>query len=115
VRGGKVPNYVDDVPDFEQFEEDTNPGYYYVDPETTFKEEDEIEAVLSHSRDEEYKDDPEDRWFENMVCLSSWMTVTLCLISYLTALRNQVEELLSSTQHRGNLRVPKTLQRSQAR
>jgi len=69
-RGGKVPNYVDDVQDSFQFEDDdeTETGYY-VDPNV--KEEDEIEVVLSHSRDEGREDDPEDLWFDNVVSLNS--------------------------------------------
>lgn len=39
---------------------------YYVDPSLT-KEEDEIEAVLSHCRDETHEDDPEDLWYSNVV------------------------------------------------
>jgi chromodomain-helicase-DNA-binding protein 1 len=68
-RGGKVPNYVDDVQDFEKYEEheDTENGYI-VDPNAQYQEEDEIEAVLGHSRDEGHENDPEDKWFENIVC-----------------------------------------------
>lgn len=40
---------------------------YYVDPSLT-KEDDEIEAVLSHCRDEAYEDDLEDLWYSNVVC-----------------------------------------------
>lgn len=39
---------------------------YYVDPSLT-KEDDEIEAVLSHCRDEAHEDDPEDLWYSNVV------------------------------------------------
>jgi len=67
-RGGRVPNYVDDVQDFEKFEtgNDTENGYY-ADPNVQYEEEHEIEAVLGHSRDEGHENDPEDRWFENIV------------------------------------------------
>lgn len=71
-RGGKVPNYVDDVADFEKFDSDEEP--YYVDPNIEYKEEDEIEAVLSHQRDEDRLDDPEDLWFDNIV------SVLLCIL-----------------------------------
>jgi len=64
-RGVKVPNYVDDVQDFERYEDETEPGYYY--EEQPLQEEDEIEAVFGHSRDELREDDPEDLWFENVV------------------------------------------------
>jgi len=49
-RGTKVPNYVDDVQDFEKFEENVQNGYY-VDPNVQYHQEDEIEAVLGHSRE----------------------------------------------------------------
>jgi chromodomain-helicase-DNA-binding protein 1 len=64
-RGVKVPNYADDVEDFEQFDE-PHPGYYF-DPNAQEKENDEIEAVLGHARDEGHEDDPEDLWYENLV------------------------------------------------
>lgn len=67
-RGVKVPNYVDDVADFEKFDDsDDAAGAYYVDPNVQYKEEDEIEAVLSHQRDEDKVDDPEDNWYDNIV------------------------------------------------
>ena len=66
-RGVKVPNYADDVEDFEQFDE-PYPGYY-IDPNAQEKENDEIEAVLGHARDEGHEDDPEDLWYENLVSL----------------------------------------------
>ncbi|KAJ2916766.1 hypothetical protein MD484_g3612, partial [Candolleomyces efflorescens] len=72
-RGGKVPNYVDDVQDFEKFDEDevvaTN---YYVDPNAQPYEEDEIEAVLGHCRDEGREGDSEDLWFENVRFHIKW-------------------------------------------
>ncbi|KAG6831693.1 hypothetical protein H0H92_008336 [Tricholoma furcatifolium] len=72
-RGGKVPNYVDDVQDFEKFDEDQEEGVdnYYVGQ---VKEEDEIEAVLGHSRDEAFEDDPEDNWFTNIRFHIKWKT-----------------------------------------
>lgn len=66
-RGGKIPNYFDDVADFEKFDSDEAGPNYYVDPNTQYKEEDEIEAVLTHQRDEDRLDDPEDQWFDNIV------------------------------------------------
>jgi chromodomain-helicase-DNA-binding protein 1 len=67
-RGVKIPNYVDDVQDFGQFDEEEDGGSaYYVDPNVPYKEEDEIEAVLSHGREEGREDDPEDLWFDNVV------------------------------------------------
>lgn len=64
TRGGKVPNYYDDVDDFE---EETHPGYYYSDPTTQLQQEDEIEMVLTHSRDEGRESDSEDNFFDNIV------------------------------------------------
>jgi hypothetical protein len=70
-RGTKVPNYVDDVQDFEKFEEqDEDSNGYYVDPNIQYQEEDEIETVLGHSREEGREDDPEDIWYENVVSSS---------------------------------------------
>lgn len=66
-RGGKIPNYTDDVQALAELsEEDVDQGYY-VDPAVQFKEEDEIESVLSHCRDEGREDDPDDIWFDNVV------------------------------------------------
>ncbi|KAF9469913.1 SNF2 family N-terminal domain-containing protein [Collybia nuda] len=72
-RGGKVPNYIDDVQDFEKYEDDagTENGYY-IDPNTQYQEEDEIEAVLGHSRDEGHELDAEDKWFENIRFHIKW-------------------------------------------
>jgi chromodomain-helicase-DNA-binding protein 1 len=69
TRGGKVPNYLDDVEDFETFEEETHPGYYYAEAVTQYPQEDEIEQVLTHTRDEGKEGDPEDRFYENIVRL----------------------------------------------
>ncbi|KAI0029970.1 SNF2 family N-terminal domain-containing protein [Vararia minispora EC-137] len=69
-RGGKVPNYTDDVEDFEQFDE-PDPGYYY-DTTAQQVETDEIEAVLSHYRDENHVSDPEDSWYENIRFVIKW-------------------------------------------
>jgi chromodomain-helicase-DNA-binding protein 1 len=48
-------------------EEETGEGYY-LDPQLA-KEEDEIEAVLSHCRDEGREDETEDLWYDNVVCI----------------------------------------------
>ncbi|KAL0956394.1 hypothetical protein HGRIS_002541 [Hohenbuehelia grisea] len=70
-RGTRVPNYVDDVQDFERFDDDQE-AEYVVDPNVQFKEEDEIEAVLGHSRDEGRENDPEDLWFDNVRFHIKW-------------------------------------------
>ena len=81
-RGVKVPNYFDDVQDFEKFEEDEEPqNGYYADPNTQYQEEDEIEAVLGHTRDEGRENDPDDLWFENVVCERACRVVDCCLIA----------------------------------
>ncbi|KAG6920300.1 hypothetical protein DXG01_005069 [Tephrocybe rancida] len=72
-RGGKVPNYVDDVQDFEKYEdEDDDANGYYAEQASAYKEEDEIEAVLGHGRDEAHEEDPEDNWFTNIRFHIKW-------------------------------------------
>ncbi|KAK7053465.1 ATP-dependent DNA helicase Hrp3 [Paramarasmius palmivorus] len=72
-RGGKVPNYYDDVQDFEKFEEEVGPDNMYSSAAPVqYQEEDEIEAVLSHSRDEGRENDPEDIWFDNIRFHIKW-------------------------------------------
>ena len=67
TRGVKIPNYVDDVEDFETFEEETHPGYYYAEAMAPYPQEDEIEQVLSHTRDEGKEGDSVDNFYENIV------------------------------------------------
>ncbi|KAJ7703020.1 SNF2 family N-terminal domain-containing protein [Mycena rosella] len=71
-RGVKVPNYVDDVQDFEKFEEEEPDAGLYAGPAIQYQEEDEIEAVLGHSRDEGRESDPEDLWFDNVRFHIKW-------------------------------------------
>ncbi|KAI5120346.1 hypothetical protein M0805_009421 [Coniferiporia weirii] len=71
-RGVKVPNYVDDVENFEQFEEDEDSGYYAADPNAQYEEEHEIEGVFYHTRDEERKGDTEDLWHDNVRYHIKW-------------------------------------------
>jgi len=72
-RGGKVPNYIDDVQDFEKYEdEEAGENGYYVDPNVQYQEEDEIEAVLGHSREEGHEAELEDKWFENIRFHIKW-------------------------------------------
>src|SRR6267154_1006222 len=54
-RGGKIPNYTDDVQALAELSEEEVDEGYYVDL-TAQKEEDEIESVLSHCRDEGHED-----------------------------------------------------------
>ncbi|OBZ68259.1 Chromodomain helicase hrp3 [Grifola frondosa] len=70
-RGGKIPNYVDDVQGFEQFDEEED-ALTYADGSAPLKEEDEIEAVVGHFRDEGHEDDPEDNWYSNIRFTIKW-------------------------------------------
>lgn len=86
-RGVKIPNYVDDVQDFEQFDDEdqeqaaasgqllAKSAYGGVGAPADFQELDEIEAVLGHSRDENHEEDPEDNWYTNIVRLASFSVV----------------------------------------
>ncbi|KAI0081263.1 hypothetical protein K474DRAFT_1588003, partial [Panus rudis PR-1116 ss-1] len=70
-RGGRIPNYVDDVQDFEQFEDDeVLPAGNY--NQHAALEEEEIEQVLTHSRHEDHLDDPEDNWYTNIRFHIKW-------------------------------------------
>ncbi|KAJ6587088.1 SNF2 family N-terminal domain-containing protein [Mycena vulgaris] len=71
-RGVKVPNYIDDVQDFEKFEEEDPDAGDYAGPAIQYLEEDEIEAVLDHTRDEGREADPEDLWFDNIRFHIKW-------------------------------------------
>lgn len=108
-RGGKVPNYIDDIQDFGQFEDEEAEATYYVDPNV--KEEDEIEAVLTHTRDEGREEDPEDLWFDNVVCASFLFCPRQVFTVSHSAFPHQMEKLFPPTQHGRNLRVPKAIQR----
>lgn len=68
-RGGKIPNYIDDVENYAQFEEEEDSGYYAADTNAQYEEEHEIEAVYYHFRDETRLDDPDDIWQDNVVGL----------------------------------------------
>lgn len=78
-RGIRVPNYVDDIQDFEKLEEvDDDSNGYYVDPNIQYQEEDEIEAVLAHSREEGRESDEKDVWYENVVSACRFFDHCLC-------------------------------------
>ena len=114
-RGTKVPNYVDDVQDFEKFEDqDQDSTSYYVDPNIQYQEEDEIEAVLGHSREEGREADPEDVWFENVVSTVFVSHHPQFQIYFVVAISYQMEKLFSSPQYRRNLRIPQAFPRPQA-
>ena len=71
-RGRTRVNYYDDQNLDEHLgaDSDVDMGYEqaYPDPNVyALAEEDEIEAVLGHSRDEQHLDDPQDEWQMNMV------------------------------------------------
>ncbi|KAG6378136.1 chromodomain-helicase DNA-binding protein [Boletus reticuloceps] len=70
-RGNKIPNYYEDSQDLAMLSEEEAVETYYVDPSLT-KEDDEIEAVLSHCRDEAHEDDLEDLWYSNVRFHIKW-------------------------------------------
>ena len=78
------------------YEED--PGYYAPEKEYTQYEEDhEIEAVLSHMREEGRENDPEDIWHENIVRSSLFTSLILMLNTLnLSAFPHQMERLFTS-------------------
>jgi chromodomain-helicase-DNA-binding protein 1 len=82
TRGGKIPNYIDDVQDFDQFDQEDPDPALYDNPAAPEEPQDEIEAVLTHARDEERLADPEDSWYENIVC--PFMGLSLAPSSLLT-------------------------------
>jgi len=99
-RGGKIPNYVDDVQDFGQFEDEELASGYYGDPNMQEKEEDEIEAILSHTRDETRLDDPEDSFYENVVrfVFDDYLVFGQNLLNHtIPAFPYQMEELFASS------------------
>jgi hypothetical protein len=110
-RGVRVPNYADDVEDFEQFDE-PHPGYY-IDPNSQEKENDEIEAVLGHARDEGHEDDSDDLWYENLVSTSTFSFLGMYEIVAFLAFSHQVEGVLPFTKYRRDIRVPQAIQGSQ--
>ncbi|KAI6135660.1 SNF2 family N-terminal domain-containing protein [Pisolithus thermaeus] len=71
-RGSKIPNYYEGNQDLGILSEDESAQNYYLDPSAQFKEEDEIEAVLGHCRDENREDDVEDLWYDNIRFHIKW-------------------------------------------
>ncbi|KAI0958820.1 hypothetical protein AcV7_004526 [Taiwanofungus camphoratus] len=71
-RGVKIPNYVDDVQGFDQFDDDEVDHKAYATSSAQNKEDDEIETVLGHTRDEGHEDDPEDNWYSNIRFHIKW-------------------------------------------
>ncbi|KAI0645708.1 transcription regulator [Trametes meyenii] len=69
-RGVKIPNYVDDVHDFE--DEEDEDAITYAQTAVPLKEEDEIENVLGHCRDEGHEEDAEDDWYSNIRFHIKW-------------------------------------------
>ncbi|KAF9244978.1 P-loop containing nucleoside triphosphate hydrolase protein [Melanogaster broomeanus] len=70
-RGSKIPNYYEDNQDLAMLSEEEAGEGYYADHQLA-KEEDEIEAVLNHCRDEGREDDPEDLWYDNVRFHIKW-------------------------------------------
>ena len=67
-----------------------------MDPNQHYQEEDEIEAVLGHSREEGREDDPEDLWFENLVRLIYCLMFPFKYSKVLAALSYQMEKFFPS-------------------
>ncbi|KAI0775711.1 SNF2 family N-terminal domain-containing protein [Trametes elegans] len=68
-RGVRIPNYVEDPQDFEDEDPD---AITYQTTAAPLKEEDEIENVLGHCRDEGHEDDSEDDWYSNIRFHIKW-------------------------------------------
>ncbi|KAI6157570.1 SNF2 family N-terminal domain-containing protein [Pisolithus tinctorius] len=71
-RGSKIPNYYEGNQDYGVLSEEESVQNYYLDSNAQFKEEDEIEAVLGHCRDENREDDIEDLWYDNIRFHIKW-------------------------------------------
>lgn len=63
--------------------DDGGEGTSYYATSAQDKEEDEIEAVLTHQRDEEKLEDPEDLWFDNIVGLVFFFFLSVFLSFFL--------------------------------
>lgn len=94
----KIPNYVDDVQDFEQFDDEAD-AVTYTESAAPTKEDDEIENVLGHCRDEGHEDDPEDDWYSNIVRHRLHICAYLPSLLDEIALPHQMEEFFSPAQH----------------
>jgi len=66
-RGSKIPNYYEGNQDLGILSEEEVDQGYYPDPTLHLKEDDEIEAVLGHCRDEGREEDAADLWYDNIV------------------------------------------------
>lgn len=85
-RGGKIPNYIDDVDELAQFEDDGGEGYYAPDANGhQYEEEHEIEGVFYHARDDGRENDPEDSWHDNIVSNISTRSVMRNSNAYLAS------------------------------
>ena len=79
-RGSKVPNYREDAEDMSMFYEDDQAFYHPEADYGQYEEDHEIEAVLTHMRDEGRENDPEDVWHDNIVSVAivlGMMSLTL--------------------------------------
>ncbi|KAL4080347.1 SNF2 family N-terminal domain-containing protein [Scleroderma yunnanense] len=71
-RGSKIPNYYEGNQDLGLLSEEEVEQSYYLDPNVHHKEEDEIEAVLGHCRDEGREEDADDLWYDNIRFHIKW-------------------------------------------
>jgi hypothetical protein len=96
-RAARVPNYTDDGAgdlDDELTEEEMDADDANALP---LKEEEEIEAVLSHFRDAERKDDAEDMFHENIVRSSRHLSFLLADVILLSATSSNGKTTRTST------------------
>lgn len=77
-RGSKIPNYYEGCQELGLLSDEDVDESYYFGLNTQFKEEDEIEAVLGHCRDEERANEQADLWYENVVCISIVLSHLSC-------------------------------------
>ena len=109
-RGGKVPNYIDDVDELAQFDDDGGEGYYAADGNgQQYEEEHEIEGVFYHGRDDGRENDPEDLWHDNIVRYILFTLAWQRLTYVMSALSYKMERIFALAQHRRKLRIPETV------
>ncbi len=75
-RGIRVPRRHTGLEKLEEVEDDSTG--YYVDPNIQYQEEDEIEAVLAHNRQEGRESDEKDLWCENVVSAYHFLDHCFC-------------------------------------
>lgn len=102
-----MPNYVDDVEDFEQFDEEDAGGSYAANQANGYGEEyeHEIEGVYYHIRDEGREWETEDLWHDNIVSGLYKRIAFPLLMFFYSAIPCKVERIFAFAQHRRDVRV----------